>query len=124
MAGTINLRVIGTVANDDLPGEAPFDASIDLAQVDGLIARGTQVVGFAAHELLDLGDVASPSVIVIRNLDAANFVEIGRVISAAFEPFAAVGPGELAVIKPAAGQTLYAKADTADVRISRFIPSA
>jgi hypothetical protein len=118
----IKIRIIATVNNEELPSEPPMDVTADYDQATPVVERGIQIVG-TTHEAIRLGDVTTAGAMVLRNLDDENFVEIGRVISAAFEPFDTIGPGEARVIKPPSGVTLYAKADTDSVRLNRFIPS-
>ena len=120
MADELSLRVIARLSTDVTP--RGFDESVTDDQATAIVEAGGQTVG-TSHEVLDLGDVAAPSTCILRNSDAANYVEIGREIAAAFEPFARIRPGQIAILQPASGVTLYAKADTAPVTLNRFIPS-
>ena len=81
----------------------------------GGIVNNTQLIGTTA-EAVNLGDISgAPSQLVIKNLDATNFVEIGG--DSGLTVFKLrIQPGEATVIRPTSG-TLYAKADTADVRL-------
>ena len=77
--------------------------------------QSTQLIGTSA-ELVSFGDISgAPSQVMIKNLDSTNFVEIG-------------GDSGLTVFKlkllagkhlllPPSSATMYAKADTANVRI-------
>jgi hypothetical protein len=69
-----------------------------------------QNIGTTA-EALSLGDVATPGMIYVRNTDASNYVEIGRTISATWQPFALVRAGEVAMFRSAASITLQGKAN-------------
>lgn len=79
------------------------------------MVQGTQTIGTAA-EVLVLGDITgAPSQLAIKNLDATNFVEIGG--DSGLTVFKIrVLPGETILIRPTSG-TIYAQADTADVRV-------
>lgn len=80
-----------------------------------------QTIGFAAHEALDIGaDLATASYAWFRNLDETNFVEVGLEVSAAFEPFIKLLPGEVALV-PLATVALYAQADTGAVKLEFII---
>lgn len=81
---------------------------------------GIQEIGFAAHEVIDIGDVGTEGWCIFRNLDATNFVEIGIDVAAAFKPVIRLEKdGEPACfrVSPVAGATLYAQADTAAVKL-------
>lgn len=77
--------------------------------------KSTQVIGTTA-ETLGLGDITgTPSQISITNLDATNFVEIGG--DSGLTVFKIrVSKGETVIFRPTSS-TIYAKADTADVRV-------
>ncbi len=79
------------------------------------MTQATQSIG-TTSELLDLGDVTgAPSCIAIKNLDATNFIEIGG--DSGLTVFKLkIRPGHSALFEPTSG-TIYAKADTAAVRI-------
>ena len=86
---------------------------------------GVQAIGTAAHEAIDLGDVGTVGLVMFRNLDATNFVEIGIDDGGAFVPIHKLLKGESAgPFRLAAGVVLYAKADTAAVKIDRVILEA
>lgn len=120
MAEEISVRLVATPA---IVGETPFQppaATYDCAT--GIVERGTQVVGTTA-EVLALGD-ATAGPVGLYNSDDTNYVEVGRMISAAFEAFGKVSPGGVGWLEVAAGVTWYVKANTAAVELKRFIPSA
>lgn len=120
MADEISARLVVTPS---IPGETPFQppaATYDCAT--GIIERGTQVVG-TTPEVLALGD-ATAGPVGFYNADATNFVEVGRMISAAFEPFGKVSPGGIGWLEIADSVTWYVQADTASVELKRFVPSA
>lgn len=86
------------------------------------LLNATQVIGTTA-ETLNLGEIASaPAFIAIKNLDTANFVEIGG--DSGLTVFKLRIPaGKSQIISPTTA-TLYAKADTASVRVQILAASA
>lgn len=81
---------------------------------DDLIST-TQVIGTSA-ETVGFGDITgAPGEVIIKNLDSTNFVELGG--DSGLTVFKTkLLPGRFTVFQPSSA-TLYAKADTADVRI-------
>jgi len=77
--------------------------------------QATQNIGTTA-ELVDFGDITGvPQLVMIRNLDATNFVEIGG--DSGLTVFKLkIKKGQSALFEPTSG-TLYAKANTAAVNI-------
>jgi hypothetical protein len=82
------------------------------------IAHNVQVIGTTA-EVIAIGDVASAGYSFLMNIDATNFVEIGREDTGTFRAVVKLLPGEFAIFR--AGATLYGKADTANCRVECFI---
>jgi hypothetical protein len=74
------------------------------------------------HELLDVGDVGTEGMVHVRNLDSTNYVEIGVDVAATFYPVIKLSPGDPAVFP--AGATLYARANTAAVKLDSMILEA
>ena len=75
----------------------------------------TQVIGTTA-ELVGFGEITgAPGEVVIKNLDATNFIELGG--DSGLTVFKTkLLPGRSTIFQPSSA-TLYAKADTASVRI-------
>lgn len=92
-------------------------------QTTALLTAGVQIIGFAAHEILDLGDVTSAGPAGFTNLDAANYVEIGRDSGGTFIPFCQIPAGKSQVIWLVGGVVYYAKANTANVNLKKWIGS-
>ena len=86
---------------------------ITMAGDDMLV--NTQVIGTSA-ELIDFAEIAgAPSVLFVKNTDSTNFVELGG--DSGLTVFKMKLPaGHVAVFQPSSA-TLYAKADTAAVRL-------
>lgn len=80
---------------------------------------GTQSIGFAAHEAIALGGVATAGYVYVRNLGPTNFIEIGVDATGTFHPTIKLFLNEAALFR--AGAVLYAKADTAAVKIDVLI---
>lgn len=77
--------------------------------------QATQVIG-TTSELVSFGDITgAPQQVVIKNLDSTNFVELGGDSGLTVFKLKLLA-GQTTLIQPSSA-TLYAKADTADVRI-------
>ena len=67
------------------------------------------------------GPVTTPYYIWIRNLDATNYVRVGRDDSGTMRPMARLEAGEMAMFPIDDSITLYAQADTASVDIETLV---
>lgn len=123
MAGTITQTVAITHSHGNRsqpfkPGRRSLSQSVNRG-IDTI-----QAIGFAAHEVINFGDISgNPALICFDNQDATNFVEIGIDDSGTFVPIIKVGPGRVSgPVEPAAGTVWYAKADTAacDLRVCAY----
>jgi len=107
---TLDLRLQlanGYVEADYNPGRLRFDQST--ARKAGKI----QNIGTTA-ENLDFGDVTNPGYIVLSNLGATNFIEIGYDDSGTFRPCFYLPPNNVPILGYCiVGKTYQAKADTA-----------
>ena len=123
MANEITVTLALKVANGDLQSMSVPSRSYGITQNTAAPARvgGTQTIGFAAHEALDLTDLTTNGVAHFRNRDAANFVQIGVDVGATFYPLVRLNFGEEWVFRLSQGVTPYAKADTAAVILERDI---
>jgi hypothetical protein len=83
--------------------------------------ENVQTVGTSA-ELIVLEDVDSPSQILLKNLDATNYVEIA-LDSGMTNKFAKLLPGEALLIRPSSA-TLYARANTAACNVLVVAPNS
>lgn len=122
MANEITVSVTLKAIN----GDSAFERKISGQQYDQAAAGGRggiQEIGFAAHEVVIATDVTTEGWVIMRNIDATNFVDIGVDVAAAFEPMIRMEPGEPCCFRASkdAGATLYAKADTAAVKVEYMI---
>jgi len=81
---------------------------------------GVQNIGTSHEQLVVDSGVGTAGVAWFRNLDATNFVEIGTDVSASFEAFAKLKPGEAGMIRLAT-TAIYAQADTTAVDLEYII---
>jgi len=95
--------------------EIDFDFYKEITVTGEVGYRNVQTIGFAAEEAVVLpGDAAAPGYIVLRNMDATNFIEVGvttTVYNIKLEPARPVA------IFPIDGTTLFAKADTGNCEL-------
>jgi len=114
MANEIQITLNATVVN----GFYRDTIQPGLLQVDqAAIGRGghVQLIGFAAPEEVDLGDVSTNGILYLRNLDDTNYVLFGPQSDAAtIEVFGKLKPGEYAIMRLAPTIVLWAQADTGD----------
>lgn len=83
-----------------------------------------QDIGTAAHEALTIGaDLATAGYAWFRNLDATNYVEIGVDAAGTFHPLLRLKAGQVAVA-PLTTTAVYAKANTASVKLEYWVNEA
>jgi hypothetical protein len=86
------------------------------------LGSGTQIIGTGSDEAIAQSpDVAGIRLIEVRNLDATNYVEISNATGGSFATglFCRLLPsGPPLLVTIPSGSTLYAKANTANCRIS------
>ena len=99
-AGSIPAFTTGTITTTiDIAGTAAF-------------LSGTQNIGFAAEEVLEVGsDLSTLGYVLITNLDVTNFVEVGITGSYTIK----LKPGDVCLFR--ASGTIYCRADTAACQI-------
>lgn len=79
---------------------------------------GVQSIGFAAHELLVISaDLGSAGLGYFKNLDGTNYVELGVDVAGTFYPFAKILANDPPNLISLASDVIYAKANTAAVRL-------
>lgn len=82
-----------------------------------------QAIGFAAHEALVLGEVATCRWAYFENKDPTNYVEIGTDVAAAFVAFLRIEAGDYVIVSLATNAP-YAKANTGSVDLLYEIHAA
>ena len=90
-----------------------------ITMTGGNYAAGAQTIG-TTHEAINLGDVTTPGISFFVNLDATNYVEIGKDSSGTFVPMLKLMPGEPQLWRPAV-TALYAKANAAPVVLQYLV---
>lgn len=113
MANEIYTNLTLTARKNGATCTATASANQTMAGDDML--QGTQVVG-TTSELISFGEITgAPAQVMIQNLDSTNFVEIGGDSGLTVFKLKILA-GKFALIPPSSG-TMYAKADTAAVRV-------
>lgn len=110
MANEISLSASLACAKDGATAQGTAALSITMAGTE--FTQNVQAVG-TSTEALNLGDVATPGYLLVKNLDSTNFVMVGLVTAVTSgNAFAKLLPGE-ALLIPTRQTTIYAIADTA-----------
>ena len=95
--------------------KSSISSSFNLTMTGNEMVQSTQVIG-TSSETITLGDISgAPGGFVIKNLDSTNFVEIGGDSGLTVFKLKLL-PGQFHFFQPSSG-TIYAKADTASVRV-------
>ena len=117
MANEINVSATLSVRTGYLDsGSRPRSRSFTLNAASPAKSAGIASIGFATHEAIPLGDVATNGWARFENVDATNYVEIGIVVSATFYPVIKLKAGEFTVVRLGTSAP-YAKANTAAVKL-------
>jgi hypothetical protein len=82
--------------------------------------QNTQTVGTTYEQVTIGGDLGTAGYAVFTNLDLTNYVEIGLEVSAAFQTFIKLKPGESAQLRLATS-TIHARANTAAVKLEVIV---
>ena len=106
---TVTTNLSAVKGNLTFTRSRTFRATWATARQDGQV----QAVGTTHEAITVSGDIATLGVAYFTNLDATNFVDIGRDVAAAFVPLIRLKPGESCAVRLTPGITPYAKADTA-----------
>ena len=97
--------------------------SVTANQSTAALVRNVQTISNSAPaQALDLGSVSTPGFMVVQNLDATNFVDLGAYIGGTFYPFVRLKAGEQGMIRLSTNAP-YALADTASVSVFYVIYS-
>lgn len=125
MAFTDAYNLVWTLTvNDEENASQPFKDEISrsfnadrVGTLPGGGLPGLVVVGFAADEIIAVGDLAALGLMTIENIDPTNFVDVGPTSGGAMIPMLRILPGESYPVRLTPGIVLRAQADTGDVRI-------
>lgn len=120
MANEITITAALQVANG-LYGDSRTSGRAQFNQTTADGNAGTQTIG-TTYGAVALGGVTTAGYAYIRNIGTTNFVEIGTEVGAAFAPCIKLLPSEVAIFR--IGAPLFAKADTAAVKIDVLILAA
>ena len=107
MANEITMSVVIQLAKGALAFERSL-AQIVATMTGNAMMHAVVSVG-TMKETLGLGDIVTPGMVLLLNLDAANYIEVGTDADA---PFIKLKAGEFALFR-AGGATLSAKSHTA-----------
>lgn len=107
---SVNVSVAISSAGQTVQGTGSFLTSLGAIGFMG----NEQTIGTAAEALL-IGDVTTPAVVYIKNVDDTNFVEVDAVNTMDSFP-QKIGAGQSLVLLPQTG-TIWLKADTESVKI-------
>lgn len=115
MANEITAAAQLTFSKGGVKAQQNVTVTLTMAGTEG--GTETQVIGTSA-EALTFGESSGSSgpLLFVQNLDGTNYVEIAMDASVA-TPFAKLKAGDPPLLLPASAATIYAKANTAPVRI-------
>ncbi len=121
MANELTLRIFFEFLKGG--NKRTLDLGTILRDVAGTKAdHKSQIVGFAAEEALDLGDIGVGGYLIAVNRDTANFVEIRP--NTGLADLIRMEPGDLFIGRIADDAVPYVLADTANVELEYIIVEA
>lgn len=122
MAGTIT-NVTGTTHTNGYLSVPVASKTKTIVQTTQGAFTDTQSIA-TSDTAITIGSIATLGIVSIENLDTANFVDVGSYVAATFYPLVRLLFGERYIFRVKPGLTLYAKADTAAVKIQKTIYEA
>lgn len=122
MAGTIT-NVTGVTHVNGTLSVPIANKTKTISQITQGVFTDTQSIA-TSNTAITIGSIATLGLVVIENIDSANFVEIGSYVGGTLYPFVRLLFGERYVFRVKPGLTLYGIADTAAVKIQKTIYEA
>lgn len=121
MANKIKISVSATLTN----GLLKFSYSPGAIQIDQtlqVLVNQVIVVGTSEEDLVIPADMTSEGITIFYNLDATNFVQVGKKVAGAMEStFKLMAGDPPSIFSAQPGITWRALADTADCKIQHII---
>ena len=111
-AGTVSISIGFNATKDGVTVAGSGSLSLTMAGTE--MIGNTQTIG-TSSEALTLGDVSTIGYVLVKNLDATNYVEVS-LDNSQTQILAKLLAGEFALLKPNTA-TLYAKANTSSVSL-------
>jgi hypothetical protein len=106
---SINLTAAVNDSGNSVSGTATYSANFS-----GNFIGNEQTVGTTA-EVVQFGDVTTPVIVLVKNLDTTNFIQVDSISTMANFP-QKLHPGQGCLLLPETG-TIYCKADTATCKV-------
>jgi hypothetical protein len=119
MADEISVSYTFNVNNNNLTYFSTEGYSADQSLAGGP-SNGVQAIG-TSHEAIGITDITNLGYAKFKNLDQTNFVEVGIDVAATFYPFIKLLPGETCVVRLSPAITLYAQANTLEVKLESMV---
>lgn len=116
MAEELKLQIGYQFANGPLKDVFEEQINYDQATIGGP-NPGFDIIPSAAEQVIDFGDLASPALVFMKNLDDTNYVVFGPEDGGGMIDFGIVRPGGVAHFELQVGTVLRMQADTADVKM-------
>lgn len=118
MANEITVSVGVQVTNGSLTDQFQMVA---LKRDQAASGKSDQVLSIGtSEEDVSFGDVATPGIVVLHNLDATNYVEYGMSDTGTMKKLGKLIAGDKAMFRMAASTTLRMKANTAACKVRVF----
>ena len=115
MANEITVSVGVSVVNGNLRAQFP---QVSLTRDQAASGLSDQVLSIGtSEEDVAFGDVATPGIVVLHNLDATNYVEYGMSDTGTMKKLGKLIAGDKAMFRMAASTTLRMKANTAACKV-------
>lgn len=122
MANEITLTSKAKVVNGSLTSE--FNPGTIQVTQSALGMHAPIVIVGTSEEDLAVGDISTPGILCMRNLDGTNYVDWGPKSGGAMVAVGRLKPGEVAMFRVGSGVTLRWIANTAPVKVQVWLLEA
>ena len=119
MANEITVQVSLTITTSEGAVYQRVPAQFNVTQAGVDFTANTQEIGTSAEDLFQGAELGTPGWMIVHNLDATNFIELGH-DDGGFKSFIVVMPGKFQVFQTSQA-TPQARADTAPARLEYAI---
>jgi len=119
MAGELTTAVSFRYSKNGVELARSIGGTIDVS--GNAFCYAIQNIGTTEENLI-VNDVSTNGYCIVKNVDATNYVTLGKTISAVYQPFLKIKPGESQLIRFDSG-TIQAKANTAAINLEYWLIS-